>query len=144
MSEARWKAKFTVASRVKREVCKRRRREDDKRKIRKGMDLSRERIASFHPSLKYASICTSPPLANRGSVFPISRERRVYEDLRATPARPVNSWREGGREGEEGNGKEWSNLEYPEYVRFADIVGNLVVTYRGRLKNSGARNSTCR
>lgn len=100
MSEARWKAKFTVASRVKREVCKRRRREDDKRKIRKGMDLSRERIASFHPSLKYASICTSPPLANRGSVFPISRERRVYEDLRATPARPVNSWREGGREGE--------------------------------------------
>lgn len=101
------------------------------------MDLSRERIASFHPSLKYASICTLPsPSTNRGSVFPISREP-FYEDLRATPARPVNSRREGAG----GMVKNGVNLEY---VRYADIVGNLVVTYRGRLKNSGARNSTCR
>lgn len=43
--------------------------------------MSRERIASFHPSLKYASICT---LANRGSVFPISREPCLQRFTRDT------------------------------------------------------------
>lgn len=65
------------------------------------MDLSRN--ASFHPSLKYASTYPPAPLESpiRFSNFPL------YEDLRATPARPVNS-----RRGED-DGKEWSNLGYP-------------------------------
>lgn len=65
------------------------------------MDLSRN--ASFHPSLKYASTYPPAPLESpiRFSNFPL------YEDLRATPARPVNS-----RRGEDDD-KEWSNLGYP-------------------------------
>lgn len=65
------------------------------------MDLSRN--ASFHPSLKYASTYPPAPLESpiRFSNFPL------YEDLRATPARLVNS-----RRGED-DGKEWSNLGYP-------------------------------
>lgn len=78
----------------------------------------------------------------RFSNFPRAPRLRRFTRDTGSPRKFEEGGREG--EGEEGNGKEWSNLEYPEYVRFADIVGNLVVTYRGRLKNSGARNSTCR
>lgn len=83
---------------------------------------------------RYARCPPPPPIADPFFQFPASR---VYEDLRATSARPVNSRREGAG----GMVKNGVNLEY---VRYADIVGNLVVTYRGRLKNSGARNSTRR
>lgn len=133
MSEVQWKSKFAVVHGSWMEIKKK----DNKRKIQCMVDgTEREQredgfvaepatIASFHSSLKYASMYVRPdesPIADPFFQFPATR---ICEDLRVTPTSTVNSRRTFG------DSKEWSNPS-----TFTDIVSNLFMAYRERLKNS--------